>query len=66
MGPEKGRSMGIPAAEFVQRAWTQLATGSDHVVVGSVGPEKSFTEMVQRRREHFEGLSETLLAHFEL
>ncbi|KAK4031585.1 hypothetical protein C8A01DRAFT_21224 [Parachaetomium inaequale] len=66
MGPEKGRSMGMPAAEFIEKAWQQLTAGSEHVIVGSAGPEESFMEIVNKRREHFETVSDHLLRHFEL
>ncbi|KAH7111119.1 hypothetical protein B0J11DRAFT_599019 [Dendryphion nanum] len=66
MGPERGQSMGMPATEFVEKAWSQLAAGSEHVIVGSAGPEDSFMEIAKRRRQHFESLSDLLLAHFEV
>jgi hypothetical protein len=46
--------MGMPAAEFIEKAWQQLTAGSEHVIVGSAGPEKPFMEIVDKRREHFE------------
>lgn len=66
MGHERGRSFGMPAAEFIEKAWSELAAGSDHVIVGSAGPEESFKEIVKLRRQNFENLSDVLLGHFEL
>ncbi|KAL5352029.1 hypothetical protein ACLOAV_001972 [Pseudogymnoascus australis] len=62
----KSRTFGMPAAEFIEKAWSELAAGSDHVIVGSAGPEESFKEIVKLRRQNFENLSEVLLGHFEL
>ncbi|SPQ24266.1 24ef7a7e-2341-47dc-8cb3-e8a86d3d2e6f [Thermothielavioides terrestris] len=66
MGPEVGRAMGMPVVEFVDRAWAQLATGSEHVIIGSIGPENEFLDLVSRRRKAFDALSDGMLAHFEL
>ena len=63
---ERGRSFGMPAAEFIEKAWLELAVGSEHVIVGSAGPEESFKEIVKLRRQNFESLSDLLLDHFEL
>ena len=64
MGPERGRAMGMPVDEFVEKTWEQLAAGSDHVIVGSM--DDAFTAMVKQRRDRFEGLSNLMLGHFEL
>ncbi|KAK4041539.1 hypothetical protein C8A01DRAFT_14718 [Parachaetomium inaequale] len=66
MGPEIGRAMGMPVSEFTDKAWAQLAAGNELVIVGSMGPEERFLEMVRMREKAFEDLSDLMLAHFEL
>lgn len=67
MGPERGRNMGMPASEFIEKAWSQLATGSEHVIIGSAGSsDEAFLEIVKQRRQNFDSLSGILLGHFEL
>jgi short-subunit dehydrogenase involved in D-alanine esterification of teichoic acids len=66
MGPETGRAMGMPVDVFTEKAWAQLAAGSELVVVGSFGPEEKFQEMLRLRGGIFEALSNMMLAHFEL
>ena len=66
MGPETGRAMGMPVAEFTEKAWAQLAAGNELVIVGSIGPEEPFLEMVKQRTKTFENLSDMMLGHFEL
>lgn len=63
MGLDKGRSFGMPVAEFVKKVWPQLADGLEHVIVGAIGPEESFMGSVKSRRELFEILSGHLLSH---
>ncbi|KAL2127701.1 hypothetical protein VTI74DRAFT_10293 [Chaetomium olivicolor] len=67
MGPEIGRNMGMPVQEFTDKAWEQLAAGSELVTVGAIPPAgEEFKDMVQKRRDAFEALSNIMLAHFEL
>ncbi|KAH6634034.1 hypothetical protein B0J18DRAFT_461233 [Chaetomium sp. MPI-SDFR-AT-0129] len=67
MGAELGRSLGLPVQEFTDKAWEQLAAGKDHVIVGQLpGHDGRFMEVTQGRRDLFEGLSDVMLAHFEL
>lgn len=59
--------MGMPASEFIEKAWSQLATGSEHVIIGSAGSsDEAFLEIVKQRRQNFDSLSGILLGHFEL
>jgi hypothetical protein len=58
--------MGMPVDEFTEKAWAQLAAGNELVIVGSIGPEKSFLEMLRLREKAFEGMSDAMLGHFEL
>lgn len=64
MGPEVGRSLGMPVAQFVEKAWVQIVSGTDHIIVGALGPEEPFLGSVRQRREQFEALSDQALAHF--
>jgi hypothetical protein len=64
MGEEVGRAVGIPVDEFTEKAWAQLAAGSDHVIVGSFGPEEKYLGMVKQRRDTFESLSDMILKNF--
>jgi hypothetical protein len=66
MGLEKGRALGMPLNEFTEKAWSQLASGTDHVIVGALGPDTAYLEMVNGRRNRFEALSNLMLTHFEL
>ncbi|KAH7144176.1 hypothetical protein B0J13DRAFT_40726 [Dactylonectria estremocensis] len=64
MGPDRGRSLGMPVAEFVEKVWPQLATGLEHIIVDAIGSKETFLGSVNSRRELFAILSEILLAHF--
>ncbi|KAH6954252.1 hypothetical protein HG530_015226 [Fusarium avenaceum] len=66
MGPENGRAMGMPVAEFVEKTWPHVVSGLDHIIVGAIGPEASFLSSIQQRREQFDMLSGLMLSHFEL
>ncbi|WZH47030.1 uncharacterized protein QYS62_008164 [Fusarium acuminatum] len=66
MGPENGRAMGMPVAEFVEKTWPHVVSGLDHIIVGAIGPEASFLSAIQQRREQFDMLSGLMLSHFEL
>ncbi|GKZ19554.1 hypothetical protein AbraIFM66951_011269 [Aspergillus brasiliensis] len=50
MGEEKGRSVGMPLKEFTDQAYQGLVEGKDQVIVGSVGPEGLFFDIVNKRR----------------
>lgn len=63
MGPDRGRSFGMPVTEFVEKMWPQLAAGLEHVIVGAIGSEESFLGSVKSRRELFEILSGHLFSH---
>jgi len=62
MGPH-GRNMGMPLSVFTDAAWRGLAEGSDHVIVGTIGPggkEEKYNEVIKNRREIFEWLSKIM------
>ncbi|OHE97550.1 hypothetical protein CORC01_07165 [Colletotrichum orchidophilum] len=66
MGEETGRSMGMPVDEFVDKTYQQLALGTEHILVGSIGPEEPFLELVKVRQQQSDVLSNFMLSHFEL
>jgi hypothetical protein len=58
--------MGMPVDEFVEKAWSQLAAGSDQVIVGPVLQEDKYMAVVEGRRELFESLSNIVAANFQM
>ncbi|KAK4251264.1 hypothetical protein C7999DRAFT_37873 [Corynascus novoguineensis] len=66
MGHEVGRKVGMPLQDFTDQAWEQLAAGAELVVVGAVPTVEGFAEMVEARRNGFEGLANLMLQHFPL
>ena len=56
IGKEKGRALGMPLAEFCDRAYEGLASGKDQVIIGSIGPRETFMDIVDKRRSTFEFL----------
>ena len=66
MGEERGRALGMPVNEFVDKAYAGLVSGSDHVIIGSVGPEDLFLDIAHKRRQAFDSLANIMLQHYEL
>jgi len=63
MGEEKGRALGMPLAEFCDKACAGLAEGSDQVIIGSIGPQEQFMDIVNKRRGVFEFLAKMMRSH---
>ena len=57
MGHERGRQLGMPLDAFTDAAYKGLASGSDQVIIGSVGPADTFHDIIDKRRTAFENLS---------
>lgn len=57
MGLEKGRGLGMPLDEFTEKAYHGLAEGKDQIVIGSIGPEDTFNEIINKRRIAFRNLA---------
>ena len=57
MGKEKGRALGIPLAEFCDKAYNGLASGKDQVIISSIGHRENFMDIVDKRRSTFEFLA---------
>ena len=49
--------MGMPVDMFTEKAWQGLVSGSDQIVIGAIGPEETFREIVSKRRAAFDGLA---------
>lgn len=53
----------MPVDQFTDAAYKGLASGADQVVIGSIGPEETFNEIINKRRTAFENLSKMLRGH---
>lgn len=60
MGAEKGRELGMPIDRFTEAAYNGLVSGSDQIIIGSVGPADTFNEIVDKRRATFENLAKMM------
>ena len=60
MDPERGRQLGMPVQEFVDETYKGLVSGSDQVIVESVGPADTFNEIVDKRRSAFLNLAKMM------
>ena len=56
MEKNSGRQLGIPVQALVDEAFKGLASGSDQVVIGSIGPAEAFNEIIDKRRSAFQNL----------
>ncbi|KAL8760224.1 MAG: hypothetical protein Q9199_000247 [Rusavskia elegans] len=63
MGQEKGRSLGMPLNQFCDQAYDGLAKGQDQVIIGSIGPQDNFMDVVNKRRGAFEFLAKMIRAY---
>ncbi|KAF5863687.1 hypothetical protein ETB97_009620 [Aspergillus alliaceus] len=55
--PEVGRNIGMPLDQFINEAFAQLQAGKDQAVIGHVADEKTFYEILNKRRSMFEDLT---------
>lgn len=60
MGEERGRQLGMPLNAFIDEAYKGLASGSDQVVVGSIGPADAFNDIIDKRRVAFENFAKMM------
>ncbi len=51
MGGERGRALGMPIDKFTDAAYRGLASGRDQIIIGSIGPEETFHEIIDKRRK---------------
>lgn len=60
MGEGTGRKLGMPLGAFTDEAYKGLASGSDQVIIGSVGPADTFNEIIDKRRTAFQNLAKLM------
>lgn len=63
MGEEKGRALGMPLVEFCDKAYDGLVSGDDQIVIGSIGPQEKFMNVIHNRRSIFEFLAKMMRFH---
>ena len=63
MGEEAGRALGMPVDQFTDEAFKGLESGSDQIVIGSIGPAETFNEIIDKRRAAFTSLANMMRAH---
>lgn len=56
MGEEAGRAIGMPLTAFTDEAYKGLVEGKDQIVIGTIADEKTFHEVVDKRRALFTDL----------
>lgn len=54
---EAGRSLGMPVKEFVDQSFEGFVSGSDQIIIGSVGPADIFNGIIDNRRTACENLA---------
>ncbi|KAL8730551.1 MAG: hypothetical protein Q9166_004005 [cf. Caloplaca sp. 2 TL-2023] len=62
MGPN-GRQLGMPLDAFTEQAYRALAAGKDQIIIGAIGPEAEFNEMVDKHRAAAEGFWKIIQSH---
>ena len=60
MENNSGRQLGMPVQAFVDEAFKGMASGSDQVVIGSIGPAETFNEIIDKRRSAFQNLAKMM------
>ena len=50
----------MPIDAFTEEAYQGLASGSDQVIIGSVGPAEDFHKIINLRRTAFENLAKMM------
>ena len=60
MGEDRGRLLGMPIDKFTDAAYHGLASGSDQIIIGSVGPAEPFNDIVEKRRTAFQNLAKMM------
>ena len=54
---ESGQQLGMPVDVFTDEAYKGLASGSDQIIIGAIGPTDTFNEIIDKRRTAFENLA---------
>ncbi|MCJ1234891.1 hypothetical protein MMC14_002855 [Varicellaria rhodocarpa] len=63
LGEQKGRAFGMPLDEFCNEAYDGLNSGKDQVIIGTIGPQEKFMDIVGQRRDTFELLTKLMRSH---
>ena len=50
----------MPIGAFTDAAYKGLSSGSDQIIIGSIGPTDTFNEIVDKRRTAFENLAKMM------
>lgn len=58
-----GKQIGMQADEFIDAAYKELISGSDQIVIGSIGLEERFNGIINQRRAAFEDLAKMMQRH---
>jgi hypothetical protein len=67
MGVERGRALGMPLAEFTEKAYAELAAGKEDIIIGNLhgaSPEDT-QDFVKKRQDLFNSISDSLAVHFK-
>ena len=54
---ESGQQLGMPVDAFTDEAYKGLASGSDQIIIGAIGPTDTFNQIIDKRRTAFENLA---------
>ncbi|KAL7933277.1 NAD(P)-binding protein [Trichoderma chlorosporum] len=67
MGIERGRALGMPIGEFTEKAYAELVTGKEEIVIGALvgSTAKAAQELLEKRNGLFNNLSSAMAAHFQ-
>lgn len=60
MGEEKGRAFGMPLGQFTDLAHKGFLEGKDQIIIGAIGPEDVFNDIVNKRRAAAEHLDQVM------
>ena len=60
MGEEKGRAFGMPLGQFTDLAYRGFVEGKDQIIIGAIGPEDVFNDIVDKRRAAAEHLTQVM------
>jgi len=50
----------MPVDVFTDEAYKGLASGSDQIIIGSIGPADTFNDIINKRRTAFENLAKLM------
>lgn len=50
----------MPVRAFVDETYKSLVSGSDQVIIGSIGPADTFNEIIDKRRDAFQNLAKMM------